>query len=194
MSKKENRQGRLFVVSAPSGTGKTTLVARLLKEMPDIEKSLSCTTRPPRAGEKDGVDYRFIDQKMFQEMINQELFFEWEEVHGFLYGTPEAPLLERRKDGKDTVLDIDVRGALNLKKRFPDSCLVFLMPPSLEVLEERLRKRRTEAEEILRRRLENARRELGEKEKFDYAIINDDLEKAYQELKTIVVKERREKA
>ncbi len=123
-------------------------------------------------------------------MIDRDLFFEWEEVHGFLYGTPKEPLLRRRDGGMDTILDIDVRGALTLKKAFPDSCLIFLMPPTIEVLEERLRRRRTEGESSLRKRLENARREMGEKEKFNYVIINDEIERALGELRKIVRQER----
>lgn len=183
--------GRFFVISAPSGTGKTTLVSRLLREMPDLGRSVSWTTRPPRAGEKEGIDYHFIDEKTFREMAHEDRFFEWEEVHGFFYGTPKEPLLERRKKGKDTVLDIDTRGALNLKQAFPESCLIFLLPPSLAVLEERLRSRRTEEEVSLKRRMENARREIAEKDKFDYVIINDDLDRAYREVKKIIDTTRR---
>lgn len=119
-------------------------------------------------------------------MVGQGLFFEWEEVHGALYGTPKAPILKRRDEGLDTILDIDTRGALNLKKTYPDSRLIFLMPPSIEALEQRLRQRKTEGEFSLKRRMENARREMGEKDKFDYVIINDDLDRAYQELRNII--------
>lgn len=177
-------------MSAPSGAGKTTLANRLFREFPDIDRSISCTTRPIRAGEADGVDYRFISEKTFREMVENSLFFEWEEVHGSLYGTPKEPLLKSRSEGRDTVLDIDTRGALNLKRSFPDSCLIFLMPPSLEALEQRLRTRKTESDAALKRRLENARREMAEKDKFDYAIINDNLDHAYEELKRIILKER----
>jgi guanylate kinase len=159
--------------------------------MPDLERSVSWTTRPPRPGEKEGVDYRFIDEKTFREMVREDRFFEWEEVHGSFYGTPREPLLQRRREGKDTVFDIDTRGALNLKQAFPESCLVFLLPPSLAVLEERLRRRRTEEEVSLKRRMENARREIAEKDKFDYVIINDDLDRAYEKLREIVFKEKR---
>ena len=182
--------GLFFVVSAPSGTGKTTLVNRLLAEFPEIRRSVSCTTRPPRHGEKEGVDYYFIDDGKFREMVNQGLFFEWEEVHGAFYGTPKAPIIKRRDDGLDTILDIDTRGALNLKRAYPDSRLIFLMPPSIEVLEQRLRRRKTEEEVSLKRRMENARREMIEKDKFDYVIINDELDRAYQELRNIIGKAR----
>jgi guanylate kinase len=178
-------------VSAPSGAGKTTLLNRLLADFPDIVRSVSCTTRAPRAGEKDGVDYVFIDEKTFRDMVQSDLFFEWEEVHSAFYGTPKGPLVERRAKGLDTVLDIDTRGAMSLRRAFPDACLVFLMPPSIEALEVRLKSRQTEAPEALKRRLENARREMAEQEKFDYVIINDDIDRAYQELRVIVDKVRR---
>lgn len=119
-------------------------------------------------------------------MIREDRFFEWEEVHGALYGTPKESLLKRRAEGRDTVLDIDTRGALNLKKTFPDSCLIFLLPPSLPVLEERLKKRRTEEERERKRRLEDARREIAEKEKFDHVVVNDDVDRAYQEIRRII--------
>lgn len=158
--------------------------------MPTLGRSVSCTTRPPRAGEKDGVDYHFIDEAAFRRMVQEDRFFEWEEVHGSLYGTPKDLLLKRRREGKDTVLDIDTRGALNLKKAFPDSCLIFLLPPSLTALEERLRRRRTEEEVSLKRRMENARREIAEKDKFDYIVINDDLDRAYDEVWKTILREK----
>lgn len=190
MSKSKARLGRFFVVSAPSGTGKTTMVRRVLGEFPDLGRSISYTTRPPRVGERDGFDYYFVDEKSFREMVHGGRFFEWEEVHGALYGTPREPLTRRREEGKDTILDIDTRGALNLKESFPDSFLIFLSPPSLIALEERLRKRRTEEEGSLRRRLEDARREMEEKDRFDYVIMNDNLDLAYEKLKEIIRRER----
>lgn len=181
-----SKPGRIFVVSAPSGAGKTTLLNRLLADFPDIARSVSCTTRPPRTGEKDGVDYVFIDEMTFRDMVQKDLFFEWEEVHSSFYGTPKGPLAERRKQGLDTVLDIDTRGAMSIRRAYPDACLVFLMPPSIEALEARLKARQTEAPAALRRRLDNARREMAEQDKFDYVIINDDIDRAYQELRKII--------
>jgi guanylate kinase len=186
-----SKPGRIFVVSAPSGAGKTTLLNRLLAEFPDIRRSVSCATRPPRAGEKDGVDYFFIDEKTFRDRVNKDLFFEWEEVHSYFYGTPKEPLIQRRDQGLDTILDIDIRGAMNLRRAYPDACLIFLMPPSIEALETRLKRRQTEGQAALKRRLENARREMAEKEQFDYVIINDDLDRAYQELRGIIDQVRR---
>lgn len=190
LSSGEPPPGLFFTVSAPSGTGKTTVVKRLLKDHPEIGRSVSYTTREPRAGEKEGVDYYFTDEKTFREMKDRGRFFEWEEVHGACYGTPKEPLLKRRQEGKDTVLDIDTRGALNLKRQFPDTYCIFLVPPSLKVLEERLRSRMTEGETSLKRRLENARQEMGEKNRFDCVIINDDLERAYEEVKRIILQHR----
>ncbi len=178
-------------MSAPSGAGKTTLLNRLLADFPDIARSVSCTTRAPRAGEQAGVDYVFIDEKTFRDMAQNDLFFEWEEVHSSFYGTPKGPLIERRAQGRDTVLDIDTRGAMSLRRAYPDACLIFLKPPSIEALETRLKARRTEAPEALKRRLENARREMAEQDRFDYVIINDNIDRAYQELRNIVDKVRR---
>ena len=185
-----SKTGRIFVVSAPSGAGKTTLLNRLLADFPDIARSVSCTTRPPRSGEKEGVDYFFVDEKTFREMAQKDEFFEWEEVHSYFYGTPKAPLVERRKKRLDTVLDIDIRGAMSVRRSFPGACLIFLMPPSIEALEARLKGRQTEAPEALKRRLENARLEMAEQDKFDYVIINDDIDRAYAELKTIISRRR----
>ncbi len=179
--------GRLFVLSAPSGAGKTTLVNRLLKDVPQIECSVSCTTRKPRAGEKEGVEYYFVNPEKFEEMKQSGEFFEYEKVHGYFYGTPKAPLMERRNKGFNTVLDVDTRGALSVKKAFPDSLTIFLMPPSIEVLEARLRNRQTENEESLQRRLQDAKDQLLEKDKFDYVVINDDIERAYQEVLNILL-------
>lgn len=182
--------GRFFTISAPSGTGKTTLVVRLLKEFSNLKRSISCTTRPPRPGEKEGIDYYFLDRSAFEVLLKKDSFFEHEEVHGAFYGTPKAPILQRRAEGLDTILDIDTRGAQNLKKTFPDTCSIFLMPPSLEILEERLRKRKTEAESSLQRRLQDARSQIAEKDKFDYVIMNDDVDRTYEKLRQIILRKK----
>jgi guanylate kinase len=186
-----NKPGRIFVVSAPSGAGKTTLLNRLLAEFPDIARSVSCTTRPPRTGEKEGVDYLFVSEERFREMVKSDQFFEWEEVHSYFYGTPKGPLGDRRRKGLDTVLDIDTRGAMSVRRAYPDACLIFLMPPSIEALESRLKARQTEAPKALKTRLDNARREMAEKDRFDYVIINDDIDRAYQELRDVIDQVRR---
>ena len=182
-------QGRFFTISAPSGTGKTTIIQKVLPSFPDIKESISCTTRAPRPGERDGVDYYFVDEKTFEDMVTRGELFEWAKVHGAYYGTPKTPLLKRRQEGKDTFLDVDTQGAFNLKRAYPDTCALFLMPPSLEDLEKRLRSRKTESEKSLRIRLENARREIGEKDQFDYVIINDSVDRAVGEITRILKRE-----
>ncbi len=132
-----------------------------------------------------------MEESRFRDMVREGAFFEWEEMHGRYYGTPKEPLLRRRDAGLDTVFDIDVRGAMNLKKAYPDTCSIFIIPPSLGVLEERLRRRRSEDEAAMARRLADARREMEEQDHFDYVIINDDLERAYGELKSVIEKERK---
>lgn len=185
-----SKQGKFFVISAPSGTGKTTVVKRILKEVPDCVRSVSMTTRKRRQDEQEGIDYRFVDPETFRKKIDEGDFFEWEEVHGHLYGTPRSLLEEARLQGKSVILDIDVRGALSVKRAYPDSCLIFLKPPSKEVLERRLKGRKTEQEEALRARLKAAERELEEQKNFDYVIINDDLEKAIGEVRKLIEEKR----
>lgn len=185
--------GRFFVISAASGTGKTTLVKRLLQEVPGLKLSVSYTTRPRRPGETEGFDYRFIDRDTFQEMVKRQDFFEWEEVHGSCYGTPKDPLMESRRKGIDTLFDVDTRGAQNIKKKFPDSVLIFLLPPSVEVLSERLKQRHTEDAQALKRRIEEGKQQIAEKGRFDYNVVNDDVDRAFNELKGIVLSQRHKK-
>lgn len=184
------RAGLFIVISAASGTGKTTLVKRLLEEMPDLSLSISCTTRPKRPGEKSGVDYYFIDRSSFLEKIKQDEFFEYEEVHGSYYGTPKAPLMKNRRMGIDTLFDVDTRGALNIKKQFPDSVLIFLLPPSFETLTERLKQRHTEDERALKRRINEGKQQIAQKDKFDYNVVNDNVDRAFTELKGIILSYR----
>lgn len=185
-----SRKSLFIVISAPSGTGKTTVDRKVLSQLTDCLRSISVTTRKPRSGEREEVDYRFVTPARFQKMIDQGDFFEWEEVHGFLYGTPKVNLGEATRKGVDLLLDIDVRGALSIKKGYPESVLIFLSPPSLEVLEARLRGRRTEGEESLQQRLKAARREMEAKKEFDYVIINDELDQAVREVIEIIRQER----
>lgn len=180
---------RLVVISAPSGAGKTTLCARLLKEIPELTLSISTTTRAPRGQEKDGVEYHFSDAGRFEDMIARGLFAEWAKVHDNYYGTSKALIESAFANGKSVLLDIDVQGAAQLRKSFPDrSTLVFISPPDMETLESRLRARGTESEEIIQKRLQNSRQEMKESEKFDRVIVNDDLERAYRELASFVGK------
>lgn len=181
----------LFVISAPSGTGKTTLVKRLLKEVPRLRLSVSTTTRPPRKGEEEGVDYHFVSLKEFQERRQKGEFIESAEVHGACYGTSQKLLERDEAEGHDTLLDIDTQGALTLKKKLPQAVLIFLMPPSFSDLEERLKKRGTEGESDLKRRLAKAQSEIAEKDHYDYVIINDRLEEAYKALKGLIEEKRK---
>jgi guanylate kinase len=183
-------QGRLFVVSGPSGAGKGTLISELTHHYPDSTwLSVSATTREPRPGEVQGLHYFFLDVNKFREMIAGGEFLEWEEVHGNLYGTPAAPVKERLRRGLDVILEIDVKGARQVREKEPGAVTIFVGPPSEEILEDRLRGRATEKEEELRRRLRNALEESSEKDDFDYEIVNDDLNRAARELYAIYERE-----
>lgn len=178
--------GNLIIVSAPSGAGKTTLVELMLARLDGIRPSVSMTARAPRPGEEDGQHYHFVTPSEFQEMIAREEFLEWAEVHGNLYGTSRRLVESYRKEGIDVVLTIDVQGARAARKLFADSVSVFILPPSRDVLEGRLRSRGVNHEEDVRLRMENARQEIDEYRYFDYIIVNDDLEHATEELVAIV--------
>jgi guanylate kinase len=181
-------KSRLFVVAAPSGTGKTTLCARLLKETPELMLSVSTTTRAPRGKERDGVDYHFISTDEFKKAIKADGFAEWAEVHGNFYGTHKKTIQKAFDAGKSLLLDIDVQGADSLKKSFPaETIRIFLQPPSMEELERRLRSRGTDSEESIQKRLLAAEKEMEHMDHFDHVIVNDDLEKAYFALSGIVL-------
>lgn len=183
-----NKRGLLVVVSSPSGAGKTTLCQKLLKEFDNLRFSVSVTTRKPRANEQDGVDYHFVDAAMFDRMVENDEFAEWAEVHGNRYGTPRRVLTDAMDEGKDVLFDIDWQGGRQIQARFPGDCvLIWILPPSLSVLEERLRRRATDAPEIIERRLVAAKHELEQYGIYDYVLINDDLEKAYNVFRSIYV-------
>ena len=180
------RPGLLVVVSSPSGTGKTTLCHKLLAEFQQLRFSVSCTTRKPRTGERDGVDYRFIDDAEFDRMIASGDFAEWAHVHGNRYGTTVTAVREALSDGRDVLFDIDYQGGRQLKSRFrSEAVLVFLLPPSLGELARRLRSRNTEMPEQIERRLLKAHEELKEYGLYDYLIVNDDLQAAYDRLRSV---------
>ena len=179
------RRGHPMVLCAPSGTGKSTLVKRLMQEFDTFSFSVSYTTRAPREGEQDGVHYHFVDADRFRELADQGFFAEWAEVHGNFYGTPLPPTRELLESGRDILFDIDVQGARQLRESMPDATYVFLLPPSLGELERRLESRGQNAPEDTRVRLENARTELEEASDFDYLVVNDDLERAYDELRAV---------
>jgi guanylate kinase len=181
------RKGLCLVLSAPSGAGKSTLVSRLRAEFPGFAYSISCTTRAPRATEEDGVHYHFLSRDTFIAKRDAGYFAEWAEVHGNFYGTPKAPVEDKLARGHDMLFDIDVQGALQLKAVFPQALYVFILPPSREVLERRLRGRGTDAEEVIVRRMKNALGELEQAKHFDYHIVNDDIEEAADELRAVYV-------
>lgn len=179
-------RGRLFVFSAPSGAGKSTLIQALRKKFPALGYSVSHTTRKPREGEKDGVDYFFIDHAGFEAMIREDVWLEWARVHDNYYGTSAAFISDALGRGQHVVLDIDVQGAAQVKTRFPDGILIFIEPPSMEVLRARLENRGTDAPDVIARRMENAVGEMARKGAYDHVVVNDDLETAINELTRII--------
>jgi len=184
------RRGLLFVVSAPSGTGKTTVVERLVQIVPDLALSRSYTSRPARPGEADKVDYNFVSRPRFEEMIAADAFLEWADVFGNLYGTCAADAEAHLTTGRDLVLVIDVQGARQVRKRFADIVGVFVMPPSFAILERRLRGRSKDPEDAIQRRLQTARDEVAAYTEYDYVIVNDELEACVDRLRAIVLAER----
>jgi len=190
MSNEPCRRGLLFVVSAPSGTGKTTVVERLVQVVPGLSLSRSYTSRPMRDGERDGVDYNFITRIRFEGMANAGAFLEWAEVFGNLYGTCAADTDAMLAAGNDVVLVIDVQGARQVRTRSADTIGVFVLPPSFDVLEQRLRGRSKDPEAAIERRLATARDEIGAVGEYDYVVVNDALEACVDRLKAIVLAER----
>lgn len=182
-----HRHGIALVLSAPSGAGKTTLVQKLRAEFPQIGYSISCTTRRPRAGEVDGKDYVFLSREEFERRRAQDYFAEWAEVHGNLYGTPLAPVRQAIAQGRDLLFDIDVQGAAQLKLSLQEAVFVFILPPSLAELERRLRSRGLDDESTIARRMANARSEMDQSRWYDALVVNDDLEAAYDALRSAYV-------
>jgi guanylate kinase len=185
-----DRRGLLFVVSAPSGTGKTTVVERLVQCVPDLSMSRSYTSRPARHGETHGVDYNFVTRARFQEMIDTDAFLEWADVFGNFYGTGSADAEASLGTGKDLVLVIDVQGARQVRERCSDTVGIFVMPPSFGVLEQRLRGRSKDTEDAMQRRLLTARAEVAAFTEYDYVVVNDELEGCVDRLRAIVLAER----
>lgn len=185
-----SKRGLLFVISAPSGTGKTTLVERLVQILPNLRMSRSYTSRAMRANEREGVDYHFISRTAFEAMIAENAFLEWADVFGNYYGTAAADVERMLTQGQDVVLVIDVQGARQVRQRGTDHTAVFVMPPTFPVLEKRLRGRSTDTEEALQRRLETARAEVSSYREYDYVVVNDDLEATVVRLQEIIAAER----
>ncbi|MGB2601020.1 MAG: guanylate kinase [Candidatus Omnitrophota bacterium] len=187
----KERKPLIIIVSAPSGSGKTTIVSGLVEGLPDIKRSVSYTTRAPRQDEKDGIDYIFISQEEFKKKIENGEFLEWEENFDYCYGTSKEQVEEAVKGGEDVVLSIDVKGAKRVKRIFPQSISIFIMPPSMEELSSRLKNRKTDREEQVSMRLEESKTEIASSDEYEYLIVNDDLQKAIEELKEIVENARK---
>lgn len=183
---KMSKFGNLFIISAPSGTGKTTLLKEVQLRLPEIRFSVSFTTREPRKGEVHGRDYFFISKDEFLRGIREGRFLEWACVHGNYYGTDKAVIEEWLSNGLEVILDIDVQGARTIKCQYPFASTIFILPPSWEELERRLRSRGTDSDEVIRRRLSNASKEISEAFWYDYIVINDEISKAVDELITII--------
>jgi len=188
-----NDETLIIIISAPSGSGKTTVVERLLAELPRVKRSISCTTRPPRQGEQEGRDYFFVSEGDFRRKIENGEFLEWEETFGNFYGTPLEQFTGAMENGQDLILSIDVKGARQVKEKFPGAISVFIMPPSTEELEARLRKRNTDRKDQVDLRLKEARRELEAADEYDYLVVNDDLDGAVTELKSVLEAERQKR-
>ena len=183
-------KGKLIVISAPSGCGKSTVVHALMDARPNLKFSISATTREPRIGEVDGKDYFFVSREKFMEMVAADEFLEHAIYVDNCYGTPRKALDEMLEKGMDVILDIDVQGAFQIREKRPDALMVFLMPPSFDDLEKRLIMRGKDSMEVIRNRLITAREECKVADKFDYIIVNDDLDRAVSEFSTIIDKEK----
>lgn len=184
------RQGILFVLSAPSGGGKSTILKALRAQDSSLGYSVSATTRPPRASEQHGRDYYFYSEDQFESLIRQKAFYEWAHVHGYRYGTLRNVVDAELEKGLDVSMDIDVQGGLSIKRMRPDAVLVFLVPPSMEVLEQRLRGRKSDAEDVIALRLRNAQDELVHAPDYDYVVVNDQLDATVETVRSILAAER----
>ncbi len=180
--------GKLFVISGSSGVGKGTLLKLFLDKHPEFKLSVSCTTRKPREGEENGVNYFFLSTEEFNNLIKNDEFLEWAEFSCNMYGTQKAYVERKLSEGKNLILELDTTGALNVKKVMPEACLIFILPPSMEELESRLRGRHTESEDAIQKRLNTVKIEIERSNQFDYKIVNDDLEKALLELENVMCK------
>ncbi len=183
-------RGRLYILSGPAGVGKGTVLRRVFEKLDNIVYSVSCTTRAPRPGERDGVNYIFMDEPSFKKMVGEGRFIEWANVHGHFYGTRKDIVEETLRQGKDVLLEIDVQGASQVKGKMPEAVMIFIQPPSFEELVRRLQKRGTEGPEELKLRISNAKTEMSHADEYEYMIINDKIEKAADDFIKIVKKYR----
>ena len=184
------RRGILFIISAPSGTGKTTLCKQLTANIPGLWHSISYTTRKPRSSEEHGREYFFTDEPTFQTMIERHEFVEWARVYGHLYGTPRKTLADKIDQGTDVLLEIDVQGALQVKKKFDDAVSIFILPPSMSVLRQRLLARASESSDEIQRRLQKVKEEVWSYRDYAYIVRNDDLTRSLRDLENIFLGER----
>jgi guanylate kinase len=185
-AEQKSLSGNLFVIAAPSGAGKTSLVKALLERMPELKVSVSHTTRPMRPGEQDGVDYNFVDHDTFRQMIDDNLFLEHAEVFGNFYGTSSQWVEQQLAEGVDVILEIDWQGARRVREQFPQAIGIFILPPSRQALEERLRGRGQDSDEVIATRMQAAVSEISHYGEFDYILVNDDFDTALNELQAIV--------
>ena len=190
----ENR-GKLIILSGPSGVGKGTVIEALMEDYQDIAYSISATTRKPRAGEEDGVDYFFLSEAKFKEMVAENEFIEWAQVHGNYYGTPKSYVEETLNAGQDVILEIDIQGAVQVKEKCEqgacaEGIFIFLAPPSLAELENRIRERDADSEAEMELRMDNATEEIKMAEEYDYVVVNDQVEQAVEKIKAIIIAER----
>jgi len=181
------------VISSPSGGGKTTVIQKLMDLHSDFEYAVSATTRKPRGAEQEGVDYYFITKQEFENKIREQAFLEWAEVHGHFYGTLKSQVVACMEQGRNIILDIDVQGGLSVKQQIEESVLIFLMPPSIHVLEKRLRSRGTDDGETIRHRLNAAAQEIKAAEQYDYIVFNHEIDQAVQDIQKIIIKASEEK-
>lgn len=181
-----DKKGKIIAVSSPSGGGKTSVVKQILRDFPDIIFSVSVTTRPKRLNEVDGVDYFFVTDKEFEQKIENDEFIEWERFYDYYYGTLKSFVIDNIIVGKSVLFEVDVKGALSLKKIYPESHLIFIDPPSFEELVKRLKNRKTENEADLQKRIDRAKMELSHKQDFDYIFVNDELQKVYKDVKKLI--------
>lgn len=182
--------GLLVVISGPSGSGKGTICKRLIEVMDNIKVSVSATTRKPRVGEVEGINYFFIDEEKFIQKINNDEFLEYASVYGNYYGTPKKEVLNELENGKDIILEIDIQGALNVKKNYPKGVFIFILPPSIKELKNRIEGRGTDSNEVILRRMECVYEELNYAFQYDYVVLNDEVESAVEKIKEIISAEK----